>query len=111
VSSLAAVTGVRAHNFGSFWLFLEYAPNIRNLTAAGNVIADEISAQRLVTFQHLMRRHGLENYHWPENTFQFDCAVTLGSFCGLIAFAVIAFGLLATCICGAKSESLRLNES
>jgi hypothetical protein len=111
VSSLSAVTGVRAQNFGSFWVFLEYKPNIRNLTAAANVIADEISTQRLVTFNHLIRRHGMEEYYWPQNTFQFDCAVTLGSFCGLTAFAIIAFGMLATCICGAKKESLCLNES
>ena len=43
----------------------------------------------------------------------FACDITFGSFCGLTAFSVMSFGLLATCVCGAtwKSESLHLNES
>ena len=110
VSSWASLTGVRWHNFGNFWLFFEYPPNFRNLTAAANIIADNIAIQRLVTIQHLLRRHGLENYFWPENLI-FTCDITLGSFCGLTTFSVMSFGLLATCVCGAKSESLYLNES
>jgi len=99
VSSWASLTGVRWHNFGNFWLFFEYPPNFRNLTAAANIIADNIAIQRLVTIQHLLRRHGLENYFWPENLI-FTCDITLGSFCGLTTFSVMSFGLLATCVCG-----------
>jgi hypothetical protein len=52
----------------------------------------------------------MENYFWPENLI-FTCDITLGSFCGLTTFSVMSFGFLATCVCGAKSESLHLDES
>ena len=100
LSSLRHFMAVGGSDIGSFWVFLEYSPNIRNLTTASNVIADVLPIQRLVSFYHLFRRHGMEEYHWPENAKHFNCQVTLGTICGVTAFSMIAFALLATCVCG-----------
>jgi hypothetical protein len=89
--------------FGSFWTALEWGPELRNLTAAANVIlgdpnASEI-AQRMVTLKHLVLRQGLEDCSWPE-ILSFDPHVNLGTLTGMTAFTIASFVFLASTICG-----------
>jgi hypothetical protein len=101
--SKSALGAWRTLKFGSFWSAMELNPELRNLTAAANVIlgdpnAKEI-AQRMVTLKHLVLRKGLEDCSWPE-ILSFDPFINLGTLTGMTAFTVAAFVFLASTICG-----------
>jgi hypothetical protein len=89
--------------FGSFWSGMELKPELRNLTAAANVILGDPNAsqiaQRMVTLKHLVLRQGLEDCSWPE-ILSFDPHINLGTLTGMTAFTVASFVFLASTICG-----------